>query len=172
MNRQVATEIFAACERVLAELTQVEHSLRGIDDKAERRAMMKSLSFVIADVLGTIRAPVLRQFSDLEPPEAPGETDDELTEEEEALVSNLQPSDLERIDSALLAECAPPWRKCARVVMGAMKRIDLTLPDLPVALYAQRVAVLVRAGRLESQGNLSHLRFSEVRLPETTPSAA
>ena len=172
MDRQVATQIFVACEKALAELTQVEHSLRGIEDEAERRQLMKSLSFVIADVLGTIRAPVVRQFPELVPPEEPDDPDDQLTEEDEALVSNLHPSDLDHIDCALLEECATSWRKCARVVLGAIEVTNQTLPDLPVALYAQRIAALVQAGRLQSQGNLSYLRFSEVKLPETAPSAA
>lgn len=172
MNRQVATQIFTACEKALAELTQVEKALRGIEDEAERRELMKSLSFVIADVLGTIRAPIVRKFPELAPPEEPGDPDDQLNEEDKVLVSKLRPSDLELIDSALMGECATSWRKGARVVMAAIQLIDVTVPDLPVALYAQRLAALVLAGRLQSQGNLSYLRHSEVRLPETEPSAA
>ena len=172
MNHQVAKQIFDACEKALDGLTQVDHAIGGIEDEAERRDLMKALSFVIADVLGTIRAPVVRQFPEVVPADEPGEPDDQLSEEDNALVSNLSGSDLARIDNALLQECANSWRKSARVAMSAMKVIDLTLPDLPVALYAQRIASLVQAGRLESQGNLSYLRFSEVRLPMSAPRAA
>lgn len=39
------------------------------------------------------------------------------------------------------------------------------LVDVPVAFYAQRVKAIVASGKLESRGNLDHIRFSEVRLP-------
>jgi hypothetical protein len=172
MDRPVAEQVFAACDNVLAELTKIEHMLHAVEDEAERRELMKSLSFVIADVLGTIRAPVVRQFPELVPEEEPGEPDDVLDEAEQAVVSALRPSDLALIDGALMAECATSWRKSARVVMGAMKVLDQTVPDLPVALYAQRIAALVQSRHLQSQGNLRHLRFSEVKLSESTRSAA
>ncbi len=172
MERPVAEQVFAACENVLAELTKIEHTLHAVEDEAERRELMKSLSFVIADVLGTIRAPVVRQFPELVPAEDPGEPDDVLDEAEHAVVSALRPSDLALIDGALMAECVTSWRKSARVVMGAMKVLDQTIPDLPVALYAQRIATLVQSRHLQSQGNLRHLRFSEVKLSESTRSAA
>jgi hypothetical protein len=172
MDRPVAEQVFAACENVLAELTKIEHTLHGVEDEAERRELMKSLSFVIADVLGTIRAPVVRQFPELLPAEEPGEPDDVLDEEEQGVVATLGPSDLALVDSALMAECVTSWRKSARIVMGAMKVLDQTIPDLPVALFAQRIATLVKSGRLQSQGNLRHLRFSEVKLSESARSAA
>lgn len=81
------------------------------------------------------------------------------------MVSNLRLSDLDRIDAVLLEQCSTSWRKGARIVMGAMKAMGPTLPDLPTGLYAQRIAALVQTGRLRSQGNLSFLRFSEVRMP-------
>jgi len=104
--------------------------------------------------------------------EEPGEPDDVLDEEDQGIVSALRPSDLALVDSALMAECTTSWRKSARIVMGAMKVLDQTIPDLPVALYAQRIARLVQSGRLQSQGNLRHLRFSEVKLAGSERSAA
>lgn len=164
MQRTDAEQIFAACENALAELTMIEHTVRRIEDESERKDLLKSLSFVIADLLGTIRAPVVRQFPDLDPTEEPGEPDDVLDEKDEGLVSSLSPAELKTIDQALTAECVATWRKSARVVMGAMKLLEHTHPDLPIALYAQRIALLVHSGELESQGSLRHLRFSEVRL--------
>jgi len=38
------------------------------------------------------------------------------------------------------------------------------VPGIPDIYYANRVRALVEAGRLESQGNLDYMRFSEVRL--------
>lgn len=171
MDRPVAEQVFAACESVLVELTKIEHALRGVEDEAERRDLMKSLSFVIADVSGTLRAPIVRQFPELVPTKEPGQPDDVLAQEDEDVVAALSPSDMEVIDGALLAECAGSWRKSARIVMGAMKALEQSMPDIPVALYAQHIASLVRSGRLLSQGNLRHLRFSEIKLSESARSA-
>ena len=164
MNRTVAENIYAACESALAELTRLEHAIRCVEDEAERRDLMKSLSFVIADVLGNIRAPVVHQFPDIPPAEEPGEPDDLLDEEEQRLVEALSASDLNTIDEVLLGECAHSWRKVARIVMGTMKALDVKFPDMPPALYVRRIATLVQAGQLVSQGNLSYMRFSQVML--------
>ena len=165
MDIKVASQVFTACEKSLAALTQLESALLQIEDEAERRELVTALTSVITDVLCSIRGPLVRQFPELEPPADPGEPDDELSKEEATIVAGLQPADLVRIDTVLLEQCANSWRKGARVVMGAMKTLDSELPDLPVALYAQRIATLVQKGRLRSQGNLSYLRFSEVCLP-------
>jgi hypothetical protein len=84
----------------------------------------------------------------------------------------LQAADLQAIDAALLGDCAVSWRKVARVVGTAMRALQDSQPDIPAGYYAQRVALLVSAGRLESQGNLEYMRFSEVRLPLPARSAA
>ena len=94
MDRPVAEQVFAACENALAELTKIERALHGLEDEVERRDLMKSLSFVIADVLGTIRAPVVRQFPELVTAKEPAEPDDVLNEGDQGIVSTLGPSDL------------------------------------------------------------------------------
>ena len=48
--------------------------------------------------------------------------------------------------------------------MSTMMELNDSL-GLPDIYYAQRVLSLVDAGRLEAQGDLKYLRFSEVRLP-------
>ena len=45
--------------------------------------------------------------------------------------------------------------------MTALHELPVDVPD---GYYAQRVALLVDSGKLESQGNLEYMRFSEVRL--------
>ena len=55
MDIQVATQVFTACEKTLAALTQLECALGQIEDEAERREMMKPLSVVISEVLCSIR---------------------------------------------------------------------------------------------------------------------
>ena len=41
-----------------------------------------------------------------------------------------------------------------------------SIQSVPDLFYAERLRKLVQDGKLESQGNLHYMRFSEVRLPE------
>ncbi len=172
MDRETAKDIFAASERALAALTEAEQAIRRISDEAERKVLLGALSDVIADVLTGIRFAALRQYPDLEPAQKLGPPDTDLTVEEKALVSKLSTTELELIDRALLSECVSAWRKVARVVGAAMFSVQVHLPDVPDGFYAQRVAQLVSSGKLESQGNLAYMRFSEVRLSSDPRSAA
>jgi hypothetical protein len=54
----------------------------------------------------------------------------------------------------------------ARIVGMAIGELQIKIPDVPDIYYAQRVQNLVALGKLESQGNLEYMRFSEVRLPQ------
>ena len=55
--------------------------------------------------------------------------------------------------------------KVARVVVWTEEALKNRYPGLSYVFYSQRVIRLAEAGRLESQGNLEYIRFSEVRLP-------
>ncbi|MGH9929506.1 MAG: DUF3658 domain-containing protein [Pyrinomonadaceae bacterium] len=166
MNRATAEEMFAACERALAELSAVERAVQQIENSDERSKLMRALGVAIAEILGSLRAPVVRQFPELDPPAEVGPPDTLLDAQGMAAVSQLTSADLQLVDRALLAECAPSWRKVARIVGSAMGTLQPMFSELPDGYYAQRVAALVQAGHLESQGNLDHMRFSEVRLPQ------
>ncbi|WOB06854.1 DUF3658 domain-containing protein [Piscinibacter gummiphilus] len=172
MNRTVAEELYGACERVLANLTECEAAIRKIEDTEERQALLKALSSAIMEVLAGVRAPVVRQFPELQPHEATGRPDTELDEEDLAAISQLPEADIAAIDVALLAECATSWRKVARVVGSAMKSLQEKLDDIPDGYYARRVVALAAAGKIESDGNLHYMRSSEVRLPQGQQSAA
>ena len=174
MDRNVAKELFAACEMAIASLTEAERAIHRISDDEERKRLLRALSGVIVDVLSQVRAPALRQYPELEPPEVQvtGPPDTELSDEEQEAVSKLTPSEVELIDRALLSECAASWRKVARVVGTILNSLDEQMPQVPVGYYAQRIGLLVASGKLESQGNLKHVRFSEVRLAGGDGSAA
>jgi hypothetical protein len=101
-----------------------------------------------------------------------GQPDTNLSEEDQKLASGLTPADLELIDATLLSECASSWRKVARVIGTAMRSLQHQFPDIPDGYYAQRVVLLVNSGSLESQGNVDHMRFSEIRLLGDARSAA
>jgi DNA-binding transcriptional LysR family regulator len=164
MDRDVAEELFAACGKALAALTEAEHAIRRIANDDERKELMRALSSPIVDVISRVRAPVIRQYPELEPPEVLGSPDTDLSDEEQEAVSGLRPSDVELIDRTLLSECAAAWRKVARVVGTTMSALQELPVDVPDSYYAQRIALLVASGKLESQGNLEYMRFSEVRL--------
>jgi hypothetical protein len=64
----------------------------------------------------------------------------------------------EQVDQAILASCTPQFRK----VSQALKLPEGTKLDF----ISDRIKALVKAERLESQGNLDRPRFSEIRLPQ------
>ncbi|MNQ85492.1 hypothetical protein D3C85_1006580 [compost metagenome] len=89
--------------------------------------------------------------------------DTELSPAEREQVARLPESDLALIDAALLSQVTGQWRKVARVVGMAMLSMPDHTENVPDAFFARRVALLVESGRLESQGDLRRMRFSEVR---------
>ena len=93
--------------------------------------------------------------------------DPPLTPEEEAKVAQLTERELEAIDEALMWNIHHRWRKVAMVVGLTMHNLEDRVRGIPDLFYAQRVRKLVETGRVESQGNLAYMRFSEVRLPTT-----
>jgi hypothetical protein len=91
--------------------------------------------------------------------------DPPLTPEQHAKVALLTEAEIRPIDEALLSNACHRWRKVARVVGTTMSELTNRVEGIPDLFYSQRVRKLVEDGRLESQGNLAYMRFSEVRLP-------
>ncbi|MCB2016891.1 MAG: hypothetical protein KDF54_05185 [Hydrogenophaga sp.] len=87
------------------------------------------------------------------------------TKAELELIGRLTAEQVDQIDRELLATCSPRWRKVAMVVGTMMMNLKTRVAGIPDTYYAQRVAKLVADGRLEAQGNLQYMRYSEVRLP-------
>jgi hypothetical protein len=57
------------------------------------------------------------------------------------------------------------------VVVQTMEKLADRFPQFSDVFYAERIRALAEQGRLDSQGNISYMRFSEVRLPAKTDSA-
>jgi hypothetical protein len=95
--------------------------------------------------------------ADDDPPDLP------LTPEEQAALDALSPSEVMELDRALIANCSRSWRKVARVVGTTMMVPPFKTSPLPDVCYATRVVELVRLGKLEADGNLNYMRYSEVR---------
>ncbi len=93
------------------------------------------------------------------------EPDPPLTPEQETKIAQLSEAEVATIDDALLGQASQRWRKVAMVVGITMGELPERVKGIPDVYYARRVRALVEKGRLESQGNLDYMRFSEVRLP-------
>jgi Protein of unknown function len=86
----------------------------------------------------------------------------------------------ELVDRTIMTCCKPQFLKVARIIADVAKALDVPLPmerlfvDVPkdfvkplgteVDFIADRIKALVKAGTLESAGNLERWRFSEIRL--------
>jgi hypothetical protein len=88
-----------------------------------------------------------------------------LSPEEQSVVAKLSDADLHVIDNTILANCARHWYKVARVVSMTEETLRPRYAGLSFIFYAQRLTQLADEGRLDSQGDISFMRFSEVRLP-------
>ena len=96
--------------------------------------------------------------------------DGPLIDEQQAVVAQLTAVELEEIDQALLSNAKVRWRKVAMIVgltMGQLSERNIRVPGIPDAFYAIRVRKLVCERRLEAEGNLAYMGFSEVRLPQS-----
>jgi Protein of unknown function len=89
--------------------------------------------------------------------------DPPLGEQDEVLSRSLSPETITLIDAALLSETLENWRKVAMVVARTMEVLDGRVIALPDIYFARRVRYLVENGKLDSQGDLSRMRYSEVR---------
>ena len=87
-----------------------------------------------------------------------------LSAEEQSAVARLTADDLAVIDDAILSSALARWQKVAMVVGRSMDKLGAQYPRLTDSFYAQRVQILAGNGRIESQGDLNYMRFSEVRL--------
>lgn len=164
IDRQTAEALYQAYEHALAALSEAQSLLWQLPEHPDKRALIDVHGDAWIKIQCTLRAPLLAQFPDLNTERPEGPPDTELDEEEQADVDALTADDIARIDEALLAQCDWSWRKVAMLV-GRLLSKSAEVPDfVPVGYVAQRVQALVAAGRLESQGNLDYIRFSEVRL--------
>jgi hypothetical protein len=89
----------------------------------------------------------------------------DLTEEQKIFVSNLSDEELNGVDQFILSIASYRWKKVAMLVATVMLDYPGAFDELPDVFYSLRIRKLVEDGKLELQGNLMYMRFSEVRLP-------
>lgn len=167
MNREDAETLYGIYERSLQLLGEAEPVIFGLPKNDAHKALVDAHKAVVIKILSTLRAPLVTEYPDLDTDSLDGPPDTLLDLSEQELVSQLTTEQIASIDNALLAECAPNWRKVARVVGGALQQVAERIRDVPVGYVAQRVRSLVDAGHIEAQGNLEYMRFSEIRLVES-----
>ena len=166
MKREDAEGLYQAYERALAVLAESESVLWQLPKGPEREALVRAYSHVTTSILCDLRAPLVREYPDLDTEGPQGPHDTEMDQDEQDAVDRLSPSEVQEIDAALLAECTASWRKVARVVGEVMLHHSERFPEIVDGYFATRVAFLVSEELLDSQGNLGYMRFSEVRLPQ------
>ena len=91
------------------------------------------------------------------------------SKEERAVAAKLTNADFRVIDAAILANASDRWLKVARVILRTEEALGDRFQGLSYIFYTRRLMWLVEQGRLESQGNLESMRFSEVRIPAQAP---
>ncbi|MGJ7604106.1 DUF3658 domain-containing protein [Variovorax sp. LT1R20] len=165
ISQQDAEALYQAYERALGALDEAEALLWNIPEGPARDKLLHAHSDVTVDMLSRLRAPLVLQFPELDTGTPNGVPSTLLEPDEQDAVSRLTAAQTREIDEFLLAACAPSWKKVASVVGMASTRGANQFADIPYGYFVQRVKVLVEAGQLESQGNLDHMRHSEVRLP-------
>ncbi|MCG8089151.1 MAG: DUF3658 domain-containing protein [Candidatus Thiodiazotropha endolucinida] len=91
--------------------------------------------------------------------------DGNLTPEQEILVGQLTGDEVQEIDMALLSNTNDKWCKVAMVVAKTMLKLPCRINGIPDIYYSQRIRKLVVEKKLSARGDLSYMRYSEVRKP-------
>jgi hypothetical protein len=165
ITHDLAAQLYEIYERALGVLSEAEPIIFNALEGEDRKTYIEAHSKIVVDILAELRAPLVIQYRDLDTQVHEGPPDTLLDAEQQKAVDRLTPAQIQRIDDALLSDCARRSRKVARIVGSAWMQLRDELQDIPAGFYAQRVKALVEADKLESRGNLDHMGFSEVRLP-------
>lgn len=166
MKLEDAEVLHGLYERAIGVLSESEAVLWNLPKGEGRDDYIHAYGRVVTDILCNLRAPLVRLYPELDTHVPEGPSDLLLEPDEQDAVNRLTTDQVQRIDAALLADCASSWRKVARVVGTAMTLLSEELSEVPAGYYARRVVSLVKRGHLESQGDLEHIRYSEVRLTD------
>lgn len=90
-----------------------------------------------------------------------------LTEEQVDIVSNITTEELEKIDSELLLLVGDRYQKVAKIVLTYMFKNEDLNSGVPDLFYGLRIKQLAEAGKIEFQGNLEFMQYSEVKAIKT-----
>jgi hypothetical protein len=96
-------------------------------------------------------------------------TDPPPTAEDLAIVASVSADVIAKLDKALLNAASNDWRKMARLVGNAMAEAKPVVPDLSYSYYVYRLRDFVASGVLEFRGDLTIMRFCELRRTADEP---
>ncbi len=88
----------------------------------------------------------------------------EPTEEEIAQMRNATVSEAQAVDALILGKCSARWQKVAMIVGSSLDEYEERFPNLPYVFMSVRMQELESEGRIEVQGDVFEMRFSEIRL--------
>ena len=73
----------------------------------------------------------------------------------------------DELDQVIFSKLNPNWRKTAMIIGDVVRAWKSRSMPVDEEIIGARIQALAEAGRIESQGNLSMWRHSEVRLSAT-----
>ena len=158
MNR---TAVHEACQALSLAIAEVEARLFDLPEGEERSRYLRAMQRMAHLLETELQGPLSQASSAPHHTDVPGSTAERNSVEDplSALCNALGAATLEEIDAWLLEACTPQWRQAARVTGTAVGQ----WPELPIALFAERLQTLARAGHIEAKGDLAMVLQSEVR---------
>jgi hypothetical protein len=88
----------------------------------------------------------------------------QITPEQKAKVDEVSDAQIKEIDRTILENASAEWSKVARLALTTMIERKEGVTGLPELFYLERIRSLVKEGFLESRGDLTDMKASEVRL--------
>jgi hypothetical protein len=88
----------------------------------------------------------------------------EPTEEEIAQMVASSPEERATAQEMALRECTDRWKKVARIVGDLLDEFEQTYPHLPFAYLQATMQKLEDLGKVEIDGDVWAMRYSEIRL--------
>ena len=157
LDKDVAKRILDAALSAGNALNALVASCDFVDDVTTRSAFRAAVGNAMGTIYTDLMIPITRQHPNLDP--------DRESEIPVAASINRgsQPKNLlilsDDIDALILAEAGDQWRKVAFIIAMVLK----ASPDLDNEAVADRISFLVEKGQLESRGDTTEWRHSEVR---------
>jgi hypothetical protein len=163
MERKQATELH---EHLLDVADGIDRASKIICElpTEDRVALAGSLGEMVSTLHFEMMETIYDRYPDLRPPVQRPIVSSILRWEDVVLPANVSEADL---DTAIFSALTPRWQKTAMVVAKALDQCKARIIEATAEILAARVGALARSGRLESKGNLSVWRHSEVRLKQS-----
>ncbi len=143
-------------------LTEMESLVLSQPESEERRRLMRAIQRLASLADMELRLPLEKAMEDMSQSRADRADRAVLRVQDHGVLADspgIAATTIDEIDAYLRDACTDQWRQAARVTGTAVAQ----WPDLPIALFAERLLHLSRTGTLESRGDLTQVLHSEVR---------